>query len=119
METKSENCLMSSSLEKARDFIHLHYWEKIPIDKLAKIACCSKGHFQREFLKKFNLTPVEYINDYRMMVARNLLRASSYSCAQIAEKVGINDIFYFSKMFKNIPVKACGNTETIDFVIVI
>ncbi len=97
---------ISSGLEKARDYIHSHYWEKIPIGRLAKLACFSKGHFQREFRKRYNLSPVEYITEYRISAAKNLLRTTPHPCAEIAEKVGFNDIFYFSKVFKRLSGKS-------------
>ncbi|HCE44658.1 MAG TPA: hypothetical protein DET40_14035 [Lentisphaeria bacterium] len=93
---------LSSGLSRARDYIHANYGKKIKIAKLAELACLSKGHFQRAFKKKFALSPVGYINEHRISAARNLLRTTPYPCAEIAERVGFEDIFYFSKVFKKI-----------------
>ncbi|MEI6425672.1 MAG: AraC family transcriptional regulator [Lentisphaerota bacterium] len=91
-----------SRLSKARDYIHSHYDSKISLEKLASIACVSKGHFQRAFKMKYGVSPVTYINQYRISAAKNLLSTTSLSCAEIAEEVGFDDIFYFSKVFKKV-----------------
>ncbi len=93
---------LSSGLIRVRDHIHSNYGSNLKIEKLAKIACVSKGHFQREFRHKFGLSPVSYINGYRISAAKNLLRTTPLLCAEIAEKTGFEDIFYFSKVFRNL-----------------
>ncbi|MFZ2656305.1 MAG: AraC family transcriptional regulator [Victivallales bacterium] len=92
----------SAGLSRARDYIHANYGKKIRIAKIAEIACLSKGHFQRAFKKKFGISPVGYINEHRISAARTLLCTTPYPCAEIAERAGFEDIFYFSKVFKKI-----------------
>lgn len=89
-------------LSKARDYIHSHYDSRISLEKLASVACVSKGHFQRAFKEKYGVTPVTYMNQYRISAAKNLLCTTPLSCAEIAGEVGFEDIFYFSKVFKKI-----------------
>ena len=92
----------SSRLVKARDYIHSNYDSKITLEKLASIACVSKGHFQRAFKLKYGVSPVTYTNQYRINAAKNLLCTTPLSCAEIASEVGFDDIFYFSKVFKKV-----------------
>ena len=99
--TECENDL-SSRLSKARDYMHSHYDSKISLGKLSSLACVSKGHFQRAFKQKYGVSPVTYINQYRISAARNLLGTTTLSCAEIAAEVGFEDIFYFSKVFKKV-----------------
>jgi AraC-like DNA-binding protein len=99
--TECENDL-SSRLSKARDYMHSHYDSKISLGKLSSLACVSKGHFQRAFKQKYGVSPVTYINQYRISAARNLLGTTTLSCAEIASEVGFDDIFYFSKVFKKV-----------------
>ncbi len=94
---------ISSRLAMSRDFIHARYAESIRVDTLAEKACVSKGHFQREFKRKYGVPPVTYIMGHRTIVARNLLRTTAMSCSEIASKVGFgSDLYYFSKVFKKI-----------------
>ena len=46
------------------------------------------------------MTFSDYIVSLRMQKARELLRDESKSIEQIAELVGYNDYFYFTKVFK-------------------
>lgn len=93
---------LSSRLSKARNYMHSHYDSKISLEKLSSVACVSKGHFQRAFKIKYGVSPVTYINQYRISAAKNLLSTTSLSCAEIASEVGFEDIFYFSKVFKKV-----------------
>lgn len=92
----------SYRLSKARDYMHSHYDNKISLEKLSSVACVSKGHFQRAFKIKYGVSPVTYINQYRISAAKNLLCTTPLSCAEIATEVGFEDIFYFSKVFKKL-----------------
>ncbi|OGV43489.1 MAG: hypothetical protein A2X48_02325 [Lentisphaerae bacterium GWF2_49_21] len=105
LDTPIEDSI-SSRLGRARDYMHSHCTGRIRIEKLASEACISKGHFQREFKKKFGLAPVSYMNEYRISAAKNLLRTTPLSCAEIAAKAGFTDIFYFSKVFSRIAGKS-------------
>lgn len=42
----------------------------------------------------------EYLENYRMNQARLLLRTTPLSITDVAEQVGIPDIYYFSKLYK-------------------
>ena len=46
------------------------------------------------------MTLVEYINSSRMKRAAGMLTESNLSITAIAEKVGIYDVNYFTKIFK-------------------
>ena len=46
------------------------------------------------------MTCVDYINEYRLKIATNLLETTDMSIMEIAVKVGVNNISYFNKIFK-------------------
>jgi two-component system response regulator YesN len=60
--------------------------------------------FSRELNKNF----VEYINEVRIEKAKELLRDVRYKTYEIADRVGIQDARYFSRLFK----KHTGMTPT-------
>lgn len=45
-------------------------------------------------------SPVRYLNDYRLSVARELLLHTGKSIKSVAAAVGIPDPFYFSRLFR-------------------
>lgn len=70
------------------------------VEELAKMCCLSVGSFRRLFSECTGLSPVEYRNKLRIQKAVTLLKTKKYTVGEVAEAVGINDIKYFSKLFK-------------------
>ena len=74
--------------------------QQLTISKLAQIAHMSKSNFYAAFKKHFGISPIPYINHYRLSVAAEKLSISDLPVKEIAFSVGINDALYFSKLFK-------------------
>jgi transcriptional regulator GlxA family with amidase domain len=47
-----------------------------------------------------DITPIAYLNPYRISRARTLLEAGSQSVAEIAQSVGFGDAAHFSRAFR-------------------
>ena len=60
----------------------------------------STGRLSTLIKETLSVTFSDYIVSLRMQKARELLRDDSKSIEQIAEMVGYNDYFYFTKVFK-------------------
>ena len=82
------------------EYIEAHYNEEIKIEQLALLEGLSVSHYRMIFKKRFNTTPNEYITMKRINSACFYLRYSKRSVERIAELVGYNDSFYFSRVFK-------------------
>lgn len=54
-----------------------------------------------EFVRAFGSSPIAFLNHYRLSRAGEYLIKTDLGIKEIAEKVGINDATYFSKMFKS------------------
>jgi AraC-like DNA-binding protein len=87
-------------LTGALQFIHQHLHEKITIEQLAAILHLQVDYFSRLFLEVVGVRPMEYIHNKRLERAQLLLTTSSASLKEIAERVGIPNIYYFSRLFK-------------------
>ena len=46
------------------------------------------------------ITCIDYINDYRLNIATNLLETTDIQVMEIANKVGISNVSYFNRIFK-------------------
>ena len=75
--------------------------QQFTISDLAQVARMSKSNFYATFKKQFGISPISYINHYRLSVAAEKLSETDLSIKEIACTVGINDALYFSKLFKN------------------
>jgi AraC-like DNA-binding protein len=87
-------------LTGALQFIHQHLHEKITIEQLAAILHLQVDYFSRLFLEVVGVRPMEYIHNKRLERAQLLLTTSSASLKEIAQRVGIPNIYYFSRLFK-------------------
>lgn len=96
------------SIHKGIMYIENNYMEKLDIDNLAKMCYISPATFRRKFKKTTGMSPVEYRNMLKIKKAADLLKTGEFSVSEVSKAVGIDDIYYFSKMFK----KYTGKTAT-------
>jgi AraC-like DNA-binding protein len=87
-------------LTGALQFIHQHLHEKITIEQLASILHLQVDYFSRLFLEVVGVRPMEYIQNKRLERAQLLLTTSGASLKEIAQRVGIPNIYYFSRLFR-------------------
>ena len=71
------------------------------LHELLKLSGVSRTHFFRMFKSQTGTTPVEYVKRRRLREALLLLQESDLTIAEIGDKVGWPDQFYFSKLFKS------------------
>jgi AraC-like DNA-binding protein len=68
--------------------------------ELAKLCGLSERHFFRRFKKATGLSPISWLKMQRISLAQSKLLESGHSIKQIADQVGYNDVFFFSRDFK-------------------
>lgn len=83
-------------------YMEEHLEEKLDIADLARKSCWSPSHFRAVFKSVTGLSPLEYLNRLRIIKSMEYLSGSSVSVAEAAERVGIFDHAYFSRLFKKI-----------------
>ena len=76
----------------------------ISTKELSKTIFRSPDYCQKLFIREFNITPYAYQIERKMKTAKLLLVNTNMSITEIAEKLGYNDIHYFSNLFQ----KKCG-----------
>lgn len=86
-------------IRDALTFIEAHYSEEIRIATLASHCHMSETHFRRLFKSIMQISPLEYINLFRVETACNLLHATEYSMEIIAMRVGFLSVSSFNRNF--------------------
>jgi AraC-like DNA-binding protein len=89
------------SIKPAIDYIESHFLEKkITAEELT--ACCkiSYPYIKKLFIKKFGIPPIKYSIQLKINYSCDLLKSELYTISQIAEICGYNDIYFFSRQFK-------------------
>lgn len=91
---------------KALRLIRQHLETDLSIPRLARFCGLSVSRFAHLFRAVVGMPPQRFIEEQRMEKARQLLRDTNLSVAQVAEACGFSDPFYFSTRFR----KAAGSS---------
>jgi len=81
-------------------FIHFHFAEKISLDDVAKAVSLNRDYLCRLFRQETGEPMFRYINDLRMQKAARLIGEGYTYMRGVAADVGIDDQFYFARVFK-------------------
>jgi AraC-like DNA-binding protein len=73
---------------------------KWTVDDLAAEAAVSRSSLHDRFREVLGLSPMRYVNEWRMRVAQELLRTTEVTVAVIARRVGYDSEEAFSRAFK-------------------
>lgn len=92
----------SSYVIDAIKFIQFNYSTDISVDDIANAVGISRSHLYRVFISNLGQSPIDYLTEYRINEACNLIKNTNLSISQIAVSVGFFDQFYFSRVFKKI-----------------
>ena len=96
-------------IEKLSSVIHDHISKgKLDYDELASAFFVGKTQLNRKIKAVTGYTTTEYILQIRVSMAKQLLVKTDFSIGEIALRVGIDDVAYFSSIFR----KATGKTPT-------
>lgn len=80
--------------------IQENYENKIMIDELANLCNMSPQYFCKFFKSIFGKTAIQYLNEYRIEKACELLQQEEYSISEICFSVGFDNFSYFIRKFK-------------------
>lgn len=97
MQTKRDK----ERAEEILAYIYAHYHEKITVDDIAKNLSLSRSECFRCFKLLMDKSLVEYINEYRLKKAAELLRETDKSVTEISNECGFENSSYFGKLFKD------------------
>ncbi len=84
----------------ATAFIHQHFDQPLQRSDIANHVGVSDGHLTRCFRQELGVTPITYLNRYRVEQAKQLLSGNSSSISEIAAAVGFADSGYFARVFR-------------------
>lgn len=102
---KDSSVLLASErdevLHNITKYIGENFQSQIKIQDVARIAYQSETYFSHYFKSKFGLSFTEYIKQYRLKYAANLLISSRKSIAQICEQSGFSSVTFFNRAFKS------------------
>lgn len=89
----------SLAIAPALKYIDENYMHNFKTDQLAMECHLSPTHFRRIFNNTMETSPLEYLNNVRILKACNLLRNTTESVLLISEKVGFRSVSSFNRTF--------------------
>lgn len=89
-----------SLIYKINEYIHLHYAEDIDRNEVAKNFYLTPEYLAKLYKKETGVSIKNYINDYRIEIAKDRLKNTSLTISEVAESVGFFNFSYFSTIFK-------------------
>jgi two-component system response regulator YesN len=91
-----------------KDYVARHYQQSLSVQEVAESLRISASYLSKLAKRYLQASFVDYLTEYRLERARDLLGTTSLMTYEIAEKVGYPDARYFSSIFK----KRLGTTPS-------
>lgn len=93
-------------IKKVIQFIQKHYHEDISLNTMADIVNITPNYLSKLFDKEMGTSFTEYLVQFRISKAKDMLMSSDYSINEISEMIGYPNLQHFYKMFKKITGKS-------------
>lgn len=100
LKAVKKNSNAVENIKSVINYIQNNYQENITIQLLAERINVSQGHFCRLFKQYTMKTPIQYINQYRLSKAMELLQTTDRKILDIALDTGFNSLSYFINVFE-------------------
>lgn len=90
------------SLQQVRNYLDENFTRRITLDALCGQFYISRSYLSRAFKAQFGVNISEYLLGLRITRAKQLLRFSDDSIADIAAACGLDDANFFARTFKKV-----------------
>ncbi len=87
-------------LEKAIVYMNENFCYDININDVARYVGIDRTYLYRIFMQSRGISPKQYIMNYRMEAARDMLRNTKYSVTEVGFSTGFRDSSSFCKCFQ-------------------
>lgn len=89
-------------IKEAINYIEQNFQNDISIEDIAAVCGINRSYFGKIFRNSIGRSPQEFLMNYRMVKATELLKLTSLSIAEIGSAVGYENQLHFSRAFKTI-----------------
>lgn len=89
-------------LKEALSYIEQNFQNDISVEDIAAVCGLNRSYFGKIFKDAVGKSPQEFLLNYRMIKAAELLKLTSLSVTDIGNAVGYPNSLHFSRAFKNV-----------------
>jgi len=100
VQKNRENLHVPEVVERIRRYLDENFNQKITLNSLSSRFNLTPIYLQKLFKRHIGQSPTHYVTLLRMAEARQLLRTTRNPISEIAYAVGMDNIGYFTKVFK-------------------
>lgn len=86
---------------KMISFLHDNYSAQLTVKEIAGRALVNKNRCTSLFKKYAKMSPIKYLNAYRLYIAKNMIIHTDKPISEISADVGYNQISYFIEQFRS------------------
>ena len=98
--TESRENEEARPIRQAKEYILAQYMSPLTLEEVSGVVGFNPSYFSTFFKKKCGIGFLEYLSEVRVNKAKELLRTTDFSVAEICEKVGYTDTRHFTSIFK-------------------
>lgn len=90
----------AARLDSLMTYLHSNVGVVYSVGELADRANLSESRFRALFSQMAGCSVTRYQNRLRVQAAKDMLASGHYSVSAVADELGFNDVYYFSRLFK-------------------
>lgn len=91
---------VASLARRAAGMLQADYGSEQSIEKLAARLGCSSRHLRRAFMAEYNVSPVQYLQTCRLLLAKSLLTDTKLPVIDVAMAAGFGSLRRFNALLK-------------------
>ena len=100
VESEKESKRSDQFIRSTISYIQNTPLQDVSLEVIAELLCYNKAYFTTLFKKNFGMSFTDYLNNYKINLAKTYIRNGNYNLNDVAEKSGFNYYAYFFKRFK-------------------
>lgn len=89
-------------IQRVKNYVAQHLGIRISLADIAEYMNLNASYLSRIFKERTGVSVVNYITEEKMKRAAVLLKTGDYKIKEVAELLGIEDQYYFNKLFKKV-----------------
>ena len=93
--------MASSPVDQAIAYMEQNYYLDLDLSMISDLISMNSSYFSSLFKKKTGLNLINYLQNVRIEKSKQLLLNSNQKLYEISEAVGIPNVKYFCKLFKD------------------
>ena len=109
VKVSEQEQIASERMKQMLRYIEEHFAEEVTVAKIADSVALSESACLRSFRQFLGITPIQYLKQFRVEKAAELLRSTRLKTGEIGLECGFSDGSYFIRTFREI--KHCTPRE--------